>query len=343
MSAKAQTHGVLVTFRRRGALIDHLRRLSVQTRPLTTLTVVDNDADPQIEQLVRGDIGARAAGSVLYIPAPGNPGPAGGFRIGIESIVGAHVGDDDVVVLLDDDDPPRTNDVFADSMSMLQQLRRENCFVGGVGSWGATLRRRGRLRMATEPTPTRVDYLAGGACPHYLVGALRAVGAPNPDLFFGFEELDLGLALQRSGFELWTTGLGVEHQWGQVMTRRRASVLVEHPTWRRYYSTRNLITVLRSDGRWIDALFVSLAIGLAKPALNLLIRPRVAAANLRMTVPAVRDAWVNRLGRSVEPPKLAEHSVSIDLEVLELADFDIGGVDLVEPDEPSVPRKEASL
>ena len=85
------------------------------------------------------------------------------------------------------------------------------------------------------------------------------------------------------------------------MERRRAGLGVSDPTWRRYYSVRNLITVLRKDGRTIDALFVSVVVGFLKPIANLPIRPRRAAATLRLTGPAVLDAWRSRLGRRVEP------------------------------------------
>ncbi len=295
------THGVLVTYKRIDLLADHLERLADQTSPLTTLLVVDNADDGAVRELVQGPAGqAAAARGTRYLTTGNNSGPAGGFTAGIADVL-TRGADDDFVVLLDDNDPPRTKTVFADTRAVFGSLRSASDRVGGVGSWGAALRHGGRLRMATATTPEQVDYLAGGGCPHYRVEALRTVGGPDPSLFFGFEELDLGRALARAGWSIWSSGLAREHGWAEMMTKTQARALVEAPTWRRYYSVRNLVTVLRKDGRLLDAIVVSLTAGLGKPLLNLLTRPRAAWANLRLTVPAVVDAWRGRLGRRVEP------------------------------------------
>lgn len=294
------THGVLVTFRRPELLVDHLRRLAAQTSPLSRLIVVDNDADPAIREITEGPHGRAAAGSVRYLALDGNAGPAGGFTAGITAVL-REAEDDDLVVLLDDNDPPRTDSVFADSIRVCAQLAAAHDDIGGVGSFGATLQRRGRLRMATATAPTPVDYLAGGGCPHYRVAALRVVGGPDPSLFFGFEELEFGLALRRSGFRLWSSGLARAHGWAEMMESTRAAAKVAAPTWRRYYGMRNIIVALRRDGRTADAVFVSAVAGLAKPTANLVVNPRDALANLSINARAVRDAWQNRLGTRVDP------------------------------------------
>ena len=295
-----RTHGVLVTFRRPALLADHLARLARQTHPLSSLTVVDNDADPAIRDLVESSAASGAAESVRYLALGGNPGPAGGFTAGIAAVL-PDAGADDLIVLLDDNDPPRTDTVFEDSLATYRSLCLDHDDVGGVGSWGAVLGRRGRLRMATAEEPAAVHYLAGGGCPHYSVAALAAVGGPDPDLFFGFEELDLGLAIHRAGYRLWSSGLARAHGWAEMMEPTRAAATVSAPTWRRYYGIRNLVVVLRKDGRTADALFVSAVAGIAKPLFNLVIRPRLAIENLRMNVRAVLDGWRDRLGKRVDP------------------------------------------
>ena len=303
MSSKTRArHGVLVTYRRPEQLAEHLECLAHQSLPLSTLTIVDNDGDPQIEALANSALGQNSSlQGTRYLNAQGNPGPAGGFHRGIAAVLSTPLDDDDLLVLLDDNDPPRTTTVFADSYAAFEQLVVRDRHVGAVGSWGARLSGRGRLRMVTSTNPDRVDYLAGGGCPHYLARALRDVGGPDPELFFGFEELDLGRSLSRQGWSLWSSGLAREHGWAEKMVCSRAAAAVSEPSWRRYYSIRNLVTVLRRDGRVADAVFVSVVAGLAKPLVNLPIRPRMALQNLTLTVPAVLDAWSGRLGRRVEP------------------------------------------
>ena len=294
------THAVLVTFRRHDVLTDHLRRLAAQTQPLTTLTVMDNDADPEIEALVASATGQAAATRVDYVAMADNAGPAGGFRAGVERVL-ADAADDDVIVLLDDNDPPWRDDTFEALMDRLAGLVADDDTTGGIAVFGASLTGNGRLRVATGVEPEPVDYLSGAGCPHYRVAALRAAPGPAADLFFGFEELDLGLALRRAGYRLWSSGLARDHGCADYVEPSRAAIGVSDPSWRRYYSVRNLVTVLRKDGRTADAVFVSAAAGIGKPLLNLPLRPRTAWANLRLTAPAVADAWRGRLGRRVEP------------------------------------------
>lgn len=300
-----RSHAVLVTFRRPDLLADHLHRLADQTAPLDTLVVVDNDADPSIGELV-ASCDPMPATEVVYIPLGGNPGPAGGFTAGLAELLPT-ADDDDIVVLLDDNDPPKRNETFAEVQRVLRELQRENDDVGGVGTWGASLRRGGRLRTETAAVPVPVDYLSGNGCPHYLAGALRAVGGPDPALFFGFEELDLGLSLQRAGYRIWSSGIAREHGLSAMVEPARPAAGVEAPTWRRYYSFRNLVVVLRKDGRTFDALAMSLVAGVVKPTLNLVVRPRIAVANLRVNVAALHHGWRRRLGKRIDPVALPGH------------------------------------
>lgn len=294
-------HGVLVTFRRPRELADHLDRLSAQTRPLDTLLVVDNDADESIRRLVLDRSGEpRPAAAVRYLGLEGNPGPAGAIAAGIDEVL-AFADPDDLLILLDDDDPPPHADTLAAIGSVRRELAATHPDVGGVGLWGAVLGRSGRLRAATATHPEVVDYLPGGACPHYTIEALRAAGGPDADLFFGFDDLDLGLALQRSGWRLWSSGLARDHGWTSMVEGRRAKATVEAPTWRRYYSLRNLVVVLRRDRRHLAALSMSFGSGLAKPIANLVVHPRVAGANLRLNATALRDGWRSRLGKTIDP------------------------------------------
>ncbi len=299
-----QSFGILVTFQRRDLLRDHLDRLARQTLPLDTLLVVDNAGDESICSIAEAAAG-RAANHVEYLALPGNPGPAGGFTAGIAHL-GDRMSDDDIVVLLDDNDPPWSDKTFAILRDVFDRVDAETPNLGVVGAWGASLRFGGRLRSADGDVPELVDYVAGGGCPHYKAGAARTVGGPTPELFFGFEELDFGLALQRAGYSVWSSGRAPELKMASSIGRKRIGLSVERPTWRRYYSLRNLIAVLRRDGRGLDALVVSLVAGIAKPVLNLVVSPRVAMSNLRLNTLALRHAWTGRLGKQIDPEDLPD-------------------------------------
>jgi len=293
-----RTHGVLITFRRRDALVDHLRILSEQTRPLTSLLVVDNDNDGAIRSIVEAD--RSASPDTRYLGLDDNPGPAGGIAAGIADVI-ARAGDDDWLVLLDDDDPPPRPTTLEALASTTATLAAGQADLGGVGLWGSTLKRSGRLQAATGTTPEPVAYLPGGACPHYRVGALRAAAGPDPELFFGFDDLDLGLALAQSGSIVWSSGLARQHGWTHMVEDRTASPSVDPPSWRRYYSLRNLVLVLRRNGRTGSAVAMSLVAGLAKPIVNLPFHPRTAWRSLRLNLLALRHGWTGHAGKHLDP------------------------------------------
>src|SRR6185312_12992674 len=134
--------------------------------------------------------------------------------------------------------------------------------------------------------------------------AVRDVGTPMPELFFGYDDLEFGLRLRAAGYRLvahgdiWrdnrerTARLGL----GTSLRSTRAT----NSGWRLYYSRRNLIAILRLHSlRW-PAVRAS-AIALAKPLFELRDGHELADG-LRLSVRAVVDGWTARLGRTLEPP-----------------------------------------
>ena len=237
---------------------------------------------------------------VRYLGISDNPGPAGGIAAGFAEIL-ERAGDGDWLVLLDDDDPPRRDDTFETLRDIGRGLESTVPRLGGVGLWGATVRRTGRLRADTASRPAPVDYLPGSSCVHYNVGALRSSETHHPDLFFGFDDLDLGLGLRRGGWSLYSSGQAREHGLTNMVDDRRTSGTITAPSWRRYYSLRNLIIVLRRDGRLFAPIFMSLVAGIAKPIANLPRRPRQGWRNLTVNLRAIRDGWTGTLGKTVDP------------------------------------------
>jgi GT2 family glycosyltransferase len=296
MADPTRHHGLLLTFRRPVEFADHLTRLAAQDAGLDTLLVVDNDNDPAIRKIM--DAHPDAAGESRYLGIDGNPGPAGGIAAGIEEILAQSEGGD-WLVLLDDDDPPATDNTFAMLRETIASL--DDPRIGGVGVWGARVRPTGRLRVDTSAIAAAVDYLPGSACVHYRIDALRECEGHDPDMFFGFDDLDLGLSLRRAGWNLYSSGQARLHGLAHMVEGRTTTKAVASPSWRRYYSLRNLITTLRRDGRLVGAVVMTLSGGLAKPVVNLVIRPRLAWRSLRQNLRAIRDGWSGTTGKTVDP------------------------------------------
>lgn len=297
-------HGVLVTFRRADHLEKTLGRLAEQDRRLDTLVIVDNDPAESARALVerwRDDSTA-----VTYLPAGDNLGPAGGIALGMRHVLGS-AADDDWVVLLDDDDPPRTSDMLAALEELGTRLRAGDRKVGAVGASGTRFdRARARtMRIGdadlTEAVPS--DCVGGNQLPFYSVHAVRAVGVFDERLFFGFDDLEYGLRLRAAGFGVYAHGRlwydGRAH-YGRLGMETPPDRRLGEASWRRYYSLRNLVYILRRRGEGAAAMRLA-ARGLAKPIYNLPRRPALAMQHLRLNARAVADAYTGRMGRTMEP------------------------------------------
>ena len=305
---------VLVTFNRKVILQSTLDRIENQSRQLDGLVIIDNAADPEVEDLVAEYPGTT---SLSYVAALENLGPAGGFAFGMKKLLET-VDDDDWIFMLDDDDPPFFDDAFENAGRFAGAMTERDSRVGGVGISGGRfdIRKARVIRIGDDQIhgPVPVDHITGGGMPAYKVAAIKQAGVFDADLFFGFEELEYGLRLVENGYTIYADG----EQWRFRKEAKRASGLlpledvsaakasrtnirVAPPSWRRYYSMRNLIYILRNHGASGAAVRVSLERGLGKALLNLFTSPRIAMENLEMNWAAVTDGWAGRMGRTIEP------------------------------------------
>jgi GT2 family glycosyltransferase len=297
--------GVLVTYRRPDALARFLDVLSEQRRAVDHLIVVDNAPTDANRATVEGH--ETSAARRDYLAMAENTGPAGGFAAGMQRAldVGRPA---DWVVLLDDDNPPKDDDLLDRLLTFAVERQRTAPPVGLVGKTGARfdLRRGRTVRPADEELrgAVEVDYVASGQFPLISLAAAAAVGVHNPELFFSFEDLDFGLRLRASGYAVVLHGdlahaarAGAGRLGGDF---GRRSLTRSAAPWRRYYSTRNLVWLLRDRHRTTAALAVS-ATALGKTVV-LAARDRPeASAHLRLGCRAVADGWRGRLGRTVLP------------------------------------------
>lgn len=301
--ARTRFHGVLVTYHRPRELRDTLRHLAAQDRPLDRLVVVDNGDDDQ-EVLAREAY--TAAGSLQYLRAPENLGPAGGIALGMRHVLES-ADDRDWIVVLDDDDPPTEPGQLAGLADFAAAMSGRDPRTAAVGSVGARFDlRRGRLVRPDDDElagPVPVDYIGGNQLPTYAVASVRSVGPTATELFFGFDDLEYGLRLRRAGYSLYADGdlwLRLRAHLGRLGARDAAEVPPD-PPWRRYYATRNLIWILRDHRRPWTAVRVTLLAGLARVLVDTARRPGTGGRTLRLGWRAVRDGWTGRLGRRLEP------------------------------------------
>lgn len=291
---------VMVTFRRPDELAASLAELASQTTWPAELLVIDNGSDPRTADLV-----ARCPITARVVDAGANLGPAGALALGCELALAD--GFDGWVLFLDDDDPPVLDDVVEQLLAL--RARATGGPVGGVGIAGARYSRRaGRVaRLGDQALHgiVEVDYVGGGQCPMYAADALRAVGGPRAEMFFGFDDLDLGVRIVDAGWRVVVDG----DRLAQLRARHQALLAANPPAvaagravaWRRYYSARNLVAVARSAGGATATVAAALR-GLAAAASRLVRSGTLVEA--RAEVVGVGHGLAGRHGRTVAPGDL---------------------------------------
>jgi glycosyltransferase involved in cell wall biosynthesis len=297
--------GVLVTFRRPEYLPKTLDKLGQQDRRLDRLIVVDNEATDEARLVVEGH--PTAAETVEYLPTKENLGFAGGVATGMTRAL-AVANERGWIVVLDDDDPPSSSTVLGELERFGSAMVAQDPRTAAVGLTGARFDwRGGRIRRVPDSElhgAVPVDYVSGGNLPFYLVRAVRESGTFWTPLFFGLSEIEYGLRLRRMGYTLYGHGdlwLRGRAKVGRLNTVTRPRLRLPELRWRRYYTLRNTIYVLRQHGHRGAAVRVTLLRGLAKPVANLFINPRAALRHLALNWRACRDGWAGRMGRTVEP------------------------------------------
>lgn len=300
-----ELYGVLVTFDRPKLLAQCLSAIFEQTASLRELVIVDN-APSKSSRSVIDDFISRGH-AIELISSDRNLGPAGGLAAGLQAVF-SKASTNDLVALFDDNDPLPGTHTLASLMALFKQRFSADPRTAGVGLGGAKVDWRRARARPVEPSeeggPIRVDYLYGGYSPTYSVGALRRSGTHAGELFFGFDDLELGLRLAATGYTLYIHA----DLWKELREYinaeeplTRPSLTLQEPTWRRYYALRNVLYLLICGGRRSTALQIALVRGFAKPLLSLPITPRLAVLNLCINVRAIKDAWTGRMGLTVQP------------------------------------------
>jgi glycosyltransferase involved in cell wall biosynthesis len=294
----------VVTFRRPSLLAETVSSLLSQTRPPDRVLVVDNGASgpAPAEAVVRG----LGDGRIVYHPMSENLGPAGAIAYAL-----ARLRDEgfDWILWGDDDDPPRTADTVERLCALLQAEEAPD--LAGVAAVGVRWDwRRGEAQRLSDDElsgPREVD--AGGGGQHLLVrsAVLTDSRLPTRELFFGLDDFDFCLRLRRDGYRFLVDGdLMLEYRRlaGRLELEGRPRAVGRARSaapWRRYYTTRNYIYLMcRTFGR-TDLALREATKALGRCAASWAGGPAHGWRFTRCQVAALRDGFLGRLGRTVEP------------------------------------------
>lgn len=224
------------------------------------ILVVDNSESRETETTLNG----LKQENVGYYRVGYNSGPAGAAKIGLEKLTALGF---TWVYWGDDDNPPFGKKTFETLFSQLKKFDNKE-EIGVFGGKGGKLNFwTGRIRTFSNSALLRsetfdVDMVPGGGTLLVNTEVVKKSILPEHKLFFGFEELDFCLRVQKAGFrvvvdakswlqENYTLGFrDKEFRW------KDSNFGKEDFLWRSYYSTRNLLYIYYRNGYYSAFFFL---------------------------------------------------------------------------------------
>lgn len=232
--------GFIISYNRHEILEKTISKIFSQTYTPEVLWVIDNSENFETEQIIVSLQNSK----IKYFRMGYNSGPAGAAAKGLEICGKEGL---DWIYWGDDNDPPFRNDCF----ERLLAIRDINPFAGVLGTIGQFFdRKKGEIeriktKLLENKETIEVDYVAGGKC--MLINGIVARDGifPDPDLFFGFEELDFCLKVSSRGYSIVVDcKLFLEERTNHNRLEfKRPKYQKKQNLRREYYSLRNLLYI----------------------------------------------------------------------------------------------------
>lgn len=232
--------GFIITYNRPKIVCDTVRAVFSQSVAPQFLWIIDNSEELETDHAIAALLDSR----IRYHRMGYNAGPAGAAAKGLKLCEQEGA---DWIYWGDDNDPP----YFDDTFEKLLSIQDVNPFCGILGSVGHFFdRKKGEIkriqsRLLENRQVVEVDCIAGNMSMLVSSKVVRDAILPDPDLFFGFEELDFCLKANRKGYSILVhSGLFLDlrklhgrNEYQRPLYKKKASLS------REYYSLRNLLYI----------------------------------------------------------------------------------------------------
>lgn len=279
----------IVTYQRPIVLKETIGLIVAQTMPPQKILIIDNDPE-QSARSVAQECGCS------YEPMGFNAGPSGAAKKGLQQLAQEGY---EWILWGDDNDPPRYPDTF-EQLFEIPSLYKGEERIGQIGMVGQTFSAAtGTLRRFSDEELSssilhRVDTIAGGQGKIVHASVVLDQILPDPDLFFGFEELAFDLKLKKAGYLSFVRGdyfMRLRKKYDRLNFKKPSLRKINtQALWRTYYSTRNLLFIL-----WKQQLYLAWLLTLLRLLLRIPFAYRYGIRygnrNARFTVLGMGD-WI---------------------------------------------------
>lgn len=295
----------IMTFERPKILIETIKKVQNQLYPPEVIYVIDNSYSRDTEIILE----KLDLNNIIYFRVGYNSGPAGASKIGLTKLADEGY---KWIYWGDDDDPPRNNLEFQQIFEGIKKLQSNNVFLGIIGGKGGSFNKfTGRTKSLTNAELKKSDFVEVDVVPgnHTMVVNAEIIDKgilPNENLFFGFEELDFCLKVKKKQYKIYITA----HTWLQV--RLNANLINNNYHWksssfgktenliRDYYSTRNLLYILKSNKLYF-AFLILLGKSLFKIPYSFKFGFKYGMLMSKVQINAISDFFTNKFGKQLLP------------------------------------------
>jgi GT2 family glycosyltransferase len=238
----------IMTYERPHIIVSTIMAILNQTIKPEKILVIDNSESLDTQNVVD----ELSNPLVSYYKVGYNSGPAGAAKLGLRLLAEEGYR---WIYWGDDDNPPDFNDSFELLFDIIKSKR--DLPIGVVASVGQYFNRiTGNIirvpdSLLKDTDSISVDSIAGGMCMIVNSDVVRLGALPEAKLFFGFEELDFCLKVKQLGFKLVVSSKLFRNsriKYNRVNYQRPVYAVKNLSGLKRqYYSTRNLLMILRRN------------------------------------------------------------------------------------------------
>jgi len=251
MNPKSSTNyfaAFVMTFERTHLINDTIDKLLAQSLPPEKILIIDNSISSKTQDF----FSTYKNPKVEYFRVGKNIGPAGAAKIGLERLSQEGY---KWIYWGDDDDPPFFKDNFEVLLNMADSIPDCGC-VGAVGQFFN--KKNGLIERVIDEElqkkgELKIDTIAGNMSK--IINAdvvLKNKVLPDESLFFGMEELDYDLRIQKAGFNLYVDRsmyLRYRTQSNHLGKNVKRGLKKDSSRMQRdYYSTRNGLFIFKKNG-----------------------------------------------------------------------------------------------
>ncbi len=292
----------IITYRRPLILKNTINLLFSQTITPHKILIIDNDPEESSKYLIE----SYSDKEITYFSVGINSGPAGGAFWGLKTLFDEGW---EWVLWVDDDDAPSSSTQIETIFSILRSYPNpEN--VGMIGASGVLYNYNSctinRIPDSQLNGILEVDMIAGNQFPIVHRRVYESGVLPDPNLFFGFEDLEFNLRVKKLGFSILVKGEEVErlrknfNKYGKE--KLRALKKNKNNLWREYYSIRTIMYILRNNKDNFAALKYSYK-NIIKIIYNFRFGFNYGLINSYYIFKGVIDGYRRKMGLSVLPQK----------------------------------------